>query len=166
MKFELTTVPAHHILCIRNSIPLAEISTFLKPCYERMEALMTKAGADSAGGRAYTYSISPDDMDIAAAFVIADQDLEAVQQAVAEAQETHGDGSADDVEIISFDEGPAAMAVHHGSYNQLGQSWDGFAQELATQGIKVAEPTFEDYVDRGDGDTSAAVTNLYWYLPN
>ena len=165
MKIEMTTVPAHHILSIRDTVPLDSIPTFLKPSYECIEALVSKAGIKEEACRAYTYSMSPDEIDIAAAYVIAEDDLDVIRAAVEEANNNDSNGAFGGLELIEFDERNAAMTVHHGSYNKLADSWSAFAQELATEGIKVSEPTFEDYVDRGDGSSTAeAVTNLYWYL--
>lgn len=165
MNIEMTTVPAHHILSIRDTVPLDSVPTFLKPAYERIEALVSKAEIREEACRAYTYSLSPDEIDIAAAYVIADEDLDVIRAAVEEANNNDSNGAFGGLELIEFDERNAAMTVHYGSYNKLAESWSAFAQELATEGIKVSEPTFEDYVDRGDGSsTSEAVTNLYWYL--
>ena len=165
MNIDMTTVPAHYILSIRNEVDLDSIPVFLKPSYERIEAIMQATGVKEVACRVYTYSISPDDIDLAAAYVIAEKDLDTVRQAIEAANNNDANGAFGALELIEIDERPAAMTIHHGSYNKLGDSWSAFGQELATRGLKVSEPTFEDYVDRGDGNSTAgAVTHLYWYL--
>ena len=164
MKFDLVTVPSHTIFCIRTTVPLTKIAPFLQPSYERLEQVLKDLNVESVAGRAYTYAISPDDIDIAAALVIAEKDRETVREAIEKAQHDNPDGSADDLELVTFEEGPAARATHHGNYNTLGNSWDAFSQELDSQSVKVAAPAFEDYVDRGGENSSSAVTDLYSYL--
>lgn len=119
MKIEMTTVPAHHILSIRDTVPLDSIPTFLKPSYERIEALVNEAGIKEEACRAYTYSMSPDEIDIAAAYVIAEQDLDVIRAAVEESNNSDSNGAFGGLELIEFDERNAAMTVHHGSYNKL-----------------------------------------------
>ena len=109
--------------------------------------------------------MSPDGIDIAAAYVIADADLETIRHAAEESNNNDARGAFGGLELIELEESPAALTVHRGSYNKLGETWETFAQELATQGVKVAQPAFEDYVDRGNGNkTAETITNLYWYL--
>ena len=36
MKIDMTTVPSHHILSIRDEVPFDGIATFLKPSFERI----------------------------------------------------------------------------------------------------------------------------------
>ena len=55
-----------------------------------------------------------------------------MRDAIEKAQHNNPDGSADGLELVTFEEGPAARATHHASYNTLGNSWDEFFLELAS----------------------------------
>lgn len=164
MAIETTTIPAHCALGIRKEVALNAVSDFIRPSYGVLEQVFDKAGAKIGACRSYTFSISPDEIDIAAAFVIADEELASILTALESAVSLEP-AVFGDVEIFEFEEGTAAVSIHHGSYNKLGESWDSFGQELAMAGMKVREPTFEEYVEMGDGESTAdAVTELYWYL--
>src|SRR5699024_9460549 len=129
MKFDLVTVPSHTIFCIRTTVPLTKIAPFLQPSYERLQQVLKELNVESVSGRAYTYARSPDDIEIAAALVIAQKDREPVREAIEKPQHDHPDGSDDALELVTFEEGPVARGTHHGNYNTLGNSWDAFSQE-------------------------------------
>ena len=82
MKFDLVTVPSHTIFCIRTTVPLTKIAPFLQPSYERLEQVLKDLNVESVAGRADTYAISPDDIDITAALVIAEKDRDTVRDAI------------------------------------------------------------------------------------
>lgn len=82
MKLDLVTVPSHTIFCIRTTVPLTKIVPFLQPSYERLEQVLKDLNVESVAGRADAYAISPDDIDITAALVIAEKDRHTVRDAI------------------------------------------------------------------------------------
>lgn len=62
--------------------------------------------------------------------------------------------------------GRVARAVHHGSYDQLGQAWERLQQWIAQQGLTPSDDLWEVYVTepRPDMDPAELRTELNWVL--
>jgi AraC family transcriptional regulator len=137
-----------HLLLIRRKIPRPELQLMLSQCFGKLFGHGAKAGLPIAGWPVARYlSVGPGLWEVEAAMPVA--------TAVS---------GAGDMQPGLLPEGPVAVGVHAGPYEQLPETYAAIEKWMEENGVKAAGAPWESYVtDPGQHpDPADWKTEVYW----
>jgi AraC family transcriptional regulator len=142
--------PEQPVLLIERRVARSELQPMLAECFGKLYAHGHKAGLPIAGWPIARYlSVGPG--------------LWTVQAAMPLAASVPGEG---EMEARALPGGPVAMAVHAGSYDELGETYAAMEKWIEANGFKTAGAPWESYVtDPGQLPNPADWrTEIFWPL--
>ena len=147
------TLPAHSTLVAHDTVGPDALREFFDHYYPLLHEFTESVGVLPQAARAYYFSPPGEAFDIAAGFVIADEDLDLIAPLI----DDIGDGH---VSLKRFEEIEAVVKRVTCAYSDLGAQWDEFAAATEADGHAVDRLLIEEYVTMGD-DQDAPVTDLF-----
>ena len=135
---------------IRGIVPMTELAEFFDRSFSTITSVMSAQAVTITGPAFARYHGSPTDT----------ADLEVGFPTSERIEPTDG------VEVGELPGGRVARLVHHGSYDQLGSSWEQLARWMREQGLGAADSFWEVYVTEPSPDMDPADlrTELIWPL--
>lgn len=131
-EFEIIQIPQRHYVGVRRRVMRSEIGPLCAEVLPRVTAWLADIGAQMKGMPITVYH---------------SVDLESGQYDLQPgrfvAEPVNGQG---DITAGRTAAGEAAHAVHEGSYDSLGKTWEALWAWIAAQGRTVSEPAWEEYV--------------------
>jgi len=148
LTIERRDLPAQPVLIVRRRIARADLQSTLADCFGRVFGHCHKAGLPMEG-RPFTryFSTGPG--------------LWTIEAGKPMAAAAPGEG---EIEAGTLPPGPAVVAVHSGSYDQLGDTYVAMEKWMEAQGLRPGEAPWESYItDPAEHpDPSEWRTEIYW----
>lgn len=145
VDIQLTEMPSETVALVRRVVPMEGLTTFFGEALERVAGAVPEAGGAIAGPAFGWYHGMPGEtVDVAAGFPVS------------------GDIYSPDGGVVVAERpgGQALVAMHVGSYDGLGQTWDELRHRAEQDGLEGREDVWEEYLSDPTGDPATWLTRL------
>lgn len=144
-EFALEDVPDERVATIRRVVAVSELPAFFKDTYAEVAEMVPRMGGRISGPPFALYHGMPSDtVDVTAGFpVVGDVRTPAGEVAL---EERRG--------------GQAAVGIHVGPYETLGQTYEQMQQWIAAQSLRSRGDMWEEYLTPAVGDPATWQTRI------
>ena len=145
VDIQLTEIPSETVAMVRRVVPMEGLTTFFGEAFERVARVVPEAGGAIAGPPFGRYHGMPGEtVDVSAGFPVS------------------GDVHTPDGGVVVAERpgGQALVAVHVGSYDGLGETWDELQRRAEHDGLEWRGDLWEEYLSDPIGDPATWLTRL------
>lgn len=143
--FEIVEVPTDTVASLRRVVPVAEIKDFFDSAYRQVAEAVTAAGGEvSMPPFGWYHGMPTDTIDVTAGFPV------------------RGDVHTPDggIHLGERPGGKAAVGMHVGSYDSLGETYGALMGWLAAQSLTPRGDFWEEYLSPPEGDPATWRTRV------